>query len=519
MTPNAKPRLLWLLTLTALIALLLGVAAVSASQPPDWAAKVDGRLLAEARTTSEVEFLVLFGPHADLSGAADLPTKEARGQFVYDTLRRAAEASQADVWRILVGQGIAYRPYWITNMLWVRGDSALIRQLAQRPEVVALRPNPAVRLEQLGPAADVRSQASANDDVLWNLAMTNAPAVWALGYEGQGIVVGGQDTGYAWTHPALMPHYRGWDGQTADHNYNWHDAIHEESPDSPAANPCGLDSPEPCDDNGHGTHTMGTMVGDDGQGTRTGMAPQAKWIGCRNMESNIGTPATYTECYEWFIAPYPIGGDPFTDGDPAKAPDVINNSWSCPTQEGCSADTLEDVVNAVRAAGIVTVHSAGNTGPGCETVAAPAALYDASFTVGALDSDKDIAGFSSRGPANGDLLKPDVVAPGVSIESTYPPDGYATLSGTSMAAPHVAGMVALLLSADPSLRGDVDAIEGRITATAAAIFSSQGCGNDTDDSVPNNVFGWGLIDTEAAVAWVAPESYTIFTPFGVLSAP
>ncbi len=152
--------------------------------------------------------------------------------------------------------------------------------------------------------------------------------MWAAGYTGQGAVIGGQDTGYDWDHPALKNQYRGWNGASADHDYNWHDAIHV------TGSICGANSPEPCDDDDHGTHTMGTMVGDDGLGNQIGMAPGARWIGCRNMNDGVGTPATYTECYEWFIAPYPVGGTP-DQGDPSKAPDVINNSWGCPPSEGC----------------------------------------------------------------------------------------------------------------------------------------------------------------------------------------
>jgi subtilisin family serine protease len=245
---------------------------------------------------------------------------------------------------------------------------------------------------------------------------------------------------------------------------------------------------------------MGTMVGETAT-QQIGMAPGARWIGCRNMEQGWGTPATYTECYEWFIAPYPIGGNPMTDGDPARAPHVINNSWSCLEVEGCTADdVLLAVVEAVRAAGIVTVHSAGNTGSNCGSVENPAAIYDASFTVGATNEEDNIAGFSSRGPVLADgsaRRKPDIVAPGTGVESSYP-GGYASLSGTSMAAPHVAGLVALLISAEPSLAGDVDALETAITQTALHLTSDEGCGGDTPTSVPNNVYGWGRIDALAA---------------------
>ena len=150
----------------------------------------------------------------------------------------------------------------------------------------------------------------------------------APGYTGQGAVIAGQDTGYQWDHPALKDQYRGWNGSAADHNYNWHDAIHA------TGSSCGADSPCPCDDNDHGTHTMGTMVGDDGGANQIGMAPGARWIGCRNMNAGVGTPTTYIECFEWFIAPTDLAGQ---NPNPAMAPDVINNSWGCPESEGCSA--------------------------------------------------------------------------------------------------------------------------------------------------------------------------------------
>ena len=267
-------------------------------------------------------------------------------------------------------------------------------------------------------------------------------------------------------------------------------------------NPCGFDSVQPCDDGTHGTHTMGTMVGDDGLENQVGMAPNAEWIGCRNMEQGVGTPATYAECYEWFIAPYPPGGDPFSDGDPARAPHVISNSWTCPPSEGCTdPNVLRTVVNNVRAAGIVTVHAAGNSGSSCSTISTPAAIYDASFTVAATDSSDMIASFSSRGPVvlgDNTPAKPDISAPGVSVRSTIPGGGYSYKSGTSMATPHVAGLVALLIAAQPELAGDVDAIEAVIKETAVARYSSEGCGGDSPTSLPNHTYGSGRIDAYAA---------------------
>jgi subtilisin family serine protease len=355
--------------------------------------------------------------------------------------------------------------------------------------------------------------------VEWNISHIRADLAWSAGFTGQGVVIGGQDTGYDWDHPALINQYRGWDGSTANHNYNWHDAIDVSNAS------CLGNSPEPCDDYSHGTHTMGTMVGNDlapsvdgwpgAAANAVGVAPGAQWIGCRNMNNGNGTPASYTECYEWFVAPYPLGStNPMTDGDPSKAPHVINNSWSCPPEEGCSPDILEAVVNTVRAAGIVTVHSAGNSGPGCGTVNNPAATYPASFTVAATDSNDNIASFSSRGPSTFDGgLKPDISAPGVGIRSTLRNGVYGNNSGTSMAAPHVAGLVALLISANPTLAGDVDAIETILRETAVPLTTSQGCGGDGPTDVPNHVFGYGRIDALALILQQFPLK--LYLPFSV----
>src|SRR5947208_9318194 len=242
----------------------------------------------------------------------------------------------------------------------------------------------------------------------------------------------------------------------ADHNYNWHDSIHDG-----ASNPCGFDSPFPCDDFFHGSHTTGTAIGDDGMGNQIGMAPGAKWIGCRNMNQGVGTPARYIECMEFFLAPYPIGGDP-SQGHPTKAPDITINSWGCPTSEGCSVNTLQSAVEAQAAAGIMMVVAAGNSGSLCSTVTDPPSFYAASYTAGALNTGTDtIAFFSSRGPVTIDgsnRIKPDIAAPGTGTRSASntSDNAYTFASGTSMATPHIAGAMGLLWCALPSLRHQID---------------------------------------------------------------
>ncbi|HEY4723741.1 MAG TPA: S8 family serine peptidase, partial [Anaerolineae bacterium] len=244
---------------------------------------------------------------------------------------------------------------------------------------------------------------------------------------------------------------------------------------------------------------MGTVAGDDGGSNQVGMAPGAKWIGCRNMNVGVGQPSTYLECFEFFLAPYPVTGT-VAMGDPSKAPDVTINSWSCPASEGCSWNTLQAAVEAQRAAGIMTVVAATNSGPSCSTIQDPPSLYDAAYTVGALNTGTDgIAGFSSLGPVIADgsnRRKPDIAAPGSNVRSSERGNTYGSMSGTSMATPNVAGAVALLWSARPSLKNQITATE-EILNNSAVHIATTAC---SSSGWPNNVYGYGRLDVKAAVA-------------------
>ncbi|MBN2548756.1 MAG: S8 family serine peptidase [Anaerolineales bacterium] len=475
------------------LTLLLALSAHAApSQAASWQAKVDPGVLASA-ALAETEYLIFLEQQADLSAAAQIADKARKGQYVYTQLSQLAERTQPPILAELQSQGIQHRSYWIANLIWARSSLSALQSIASRPDVAHIYANPWVQLDT--PEKDAAPTAPHPTAVEWNINKVGAPLVWAAGYTGQGAVVGGQDTGYDWDHPALLNQYRGWDGVAADHNYSWHDAIHENNPNTPAGNPCGFDSAVPCDDHGHGTHTMGTMVGDDGGLNQVGMAPEAQWVGCRNMEQGWGKPITYIECYQWFAAPTDLNnGNPRPD----LAPHVINNSWGCPASEGCTdPQVMLLVVENVRAAGILTVHSAGNSGPTCGSVRDPAAIYDASFTVGNTTSADTIASNSSRGPVTVDgsnRPKPDISAPGSSIRSSYPGGSYTYMSGTSMAGPHVAGLAALLISAQPTLSGQVNQLEALIQQTALPLTTTESCGGVPGTQIPNNTFGWGRID-------------------------
>jgi len=486
--------------LVLVIVLSLGLVPGLAGAEPPLRAAVHPLVWETLDAEGEAQVLVILRAQADLSGAEALPTKEARGRYVYEALRAVAEATQPALLADLDTRGIEYRAFYLVNMVQIRADRALVEALAARADIARIEPNPWVRGipdEPLIAAPDAPLAAEPN------LVRVNADDVWALGYTGQGVVVAGNDTGIDWEHPALVNHYRDQQPGYGRHDFNWHDAIHS------GGGSCGADSPEPCDDYGHGTHTIGTVVGDDGGNNQVGMAPGAEWIGCRNMDVGNGSPATYIECFEFFLAPYPLSGTP-AQGNPALAPDVINNSWSCPPSEGCSADTLEAAVEALRQAGITVVVSAGNTGSSCASLTTPPAIYQQSLSVAAFDHDTDqIASFSARGPVTygGETYrKPEIAAPGVGVRSSVPGGGYGSSSGTSMAAPHVSGAIALLLSAAPGYKGQVDALELALTGTAEPKTTSQGCGGDGPGDVPNNVWGWGILDTLAAVEWLTSGS-------------
>ena len=494
-TEVTTKRRIFLLLVAAALLLPSTVSGNPAKRPASSSLpKVSPWVLEATAGSGRAELLVVLAEQADLSRAHELPGKKERGRLVRDALWETAQRSQAPLRGWLEARKITYRSFYIVNVIHILdGDRALVEALAGRPDVARIEANPVVR-NTLAQATAVLAPAEAAG-VEWNVQKVHADDVWALGYTGQGIVVGGQDTGYDWQHPALKNQYRGWDGAGADHDYYWHDAIHS------GGGVCGADSPVPCDDHGHGTHTMGTLVGVEGEGNQIGVAPGARWIGCRNMDRGQGTPARYLECFEFFLAPYPVNSGP-ADGDADRAPDVTNNSWSCPPSEGCDWQTLQDAVEAHRAAGIMTVVAATNGGPACSSVSSPPAIYDASYSVGATYSNDTLIGFSSRGPVTVDgsgRLKPDISAPGDTIRSSLPGASYGYKSGTSMASPHVAGAVALLWSAVPDLANDMDATEGYLNQSALHVDSSE-C---SSSGVPNNLYGWGRVDIHDAVlaAW------------------
>jgi subtilisin family serine protease len=424
---------------------------------------------------------VILKDQADLSSVRQIQDIDERRTAAYQMLTKKANETQAELRNTFDRFGVKSTPYYLVNAMEVRGGALIRFYLSTRPEVDRVIPSPRLRPAAPSGALAGSGGQSAPTDVQWNVSMIGADKVWSeFGVRGEGIVVGQSDSGADVNHPELHDSYR---GNTEGDNYNWFDPWNYK--------------PSPYDDGGHGTHTLGTILGKNG----IGIAPGATWFACVNLNRNLGNPALYLDCMQFMLAPFPQGGDPLKDGDPTRAADVLNNSWGCPKLEGCDPNALLYAANHLRDAGIFVVVSTGNDGPNCSTVNAPLSLYDSVFSVGAIDQSRDVAFFSSRGPVTVDgsgRIKPDIAAPGVDVLSSVPGGGYAAESGTSMAGPHVVGAVALLWSAEPSLIGDIDRTEQLLIQSADPYNGSttDGC---FEGGVPNDAYGYGILDVYQAV--------------------
>lgn len=471
MRHNHKTR--WsTLVLLALLMFPLTSFAASRSKP---ITHLDARVLQDVAQGPST-FWVIMREQADLSGAYTITDWKTRGEYVVKQLQTVATNSQGQLLDQLRVVDAAPESFWIVNALKVTGDSATLKEIAARDDVAEIVPDVTFSIPTPLPG----KEEATIDTVEWGVNNIGAPLVWStFGVRGEGIVVANIDTGVQFNHPALVSQFRGNQGNGVfNFNYNWYDPAHI----------CGNPSLMPCDNNGHGTHTMGTMMGDDGAGNQIGVAPKAKWIAAKGCESNACTTSSLLSSGQWMLAPTDINNlNPRAD----LRPNIINNSWGNPNG---SDPFYRSIVQAWVAAGMFPTFANGNSGPGCNTVGAPAS-YPESYGVGSYTSSNTISTFSSRGPSPFGGAKPNITAPGENIRSSWNNGSYNLISGTSMAAPHVSGAVALLWSAVPALIGNINQTRAYLDQSATDV-SDLTCGGMASN---NNVWGEGRLNIFAAI--------------------
>jgi len=405
---------------------------------------------------------------------------------VVTALQEKARQTQAPIIADLesrLGQGVeGYQSYWIINAVFVTASEDALRELAARGDVDVAEVNlvPELIKPEIKPSGN--EKATRGIGIAPGIVAVGARRVWdELGIRGAGALIGSLDTGVDGNHPALSSRWR---GNHAPWNECWLDVL-------------GTNTQFPNDGNSHGTHTTGTMTGIAADDT-IGIAPASEWIATNAIDqgANDGFSQDILDCLEFFTDP---DGDPGTLDD---VPDVVQNSWG--VHEGFSGFVDCDsrwwaAIDACEAAGVMLCWSAGNEGSGSQTLRSPAdratTLYNC-FSVGSTQyySPYTISNFSSRGPAGPNCgpvenrTKPEIAAPGSDIYSSVPGGGYqGGWNGTSMSGPHVAGVVALMRSANPNV--DVITIKQVLMDTA----------NDLGLPGDDNSYGRGFLDAFEAV--------------------
>ena len=406
---------------------------------------------------------------------------ENHAALISQLQERKASADFSQMLTELAGHGAVrdITSYWIADVISFEVSPAYVNQILSHPDLYYLVEDKPLQLIE---PVTVKLSASGHTGAASAIDVTGVRELWNQGYTGHGRLVCSFDTGVEGDHPALVGNWLGTNGGTAEQS--WLD-------------PFG--TAFPTDGDGHGTHTMGIMVGRDGADT-IGVAFNANWISAAVVDRGQSLSKTLSD----IIAAFQWAADP--DGDPntvADLPDVVSNSWGIPTGLLAPCDeTFWQVIDNLEALGVVTIFACGNEGPDTRSIRNPADRGSGplnSFSVGAVDQnqpDLPIANFSSRGPSNCDdnIIKPELVGPGTAIRSSYSGGGYRVISGTSMAAPFVAGAVALLREYNP------DATVAEIKN--ALILSATDLGVVGED----NDYGWGFINVARALDYLpTPE--------------
>ncbi|MCU0494940.1 MAG: S8 family serine peptidase [Chloroflexaceae bacterium] len=481
----------WIGVLTLLAILALAVSTQAQMVPVASGSMVNGAAsawLVQAQPGATATFLVGVtddGTQAQVDRARGIVDKLQRRIEVNRLLRERADRNQAALQGFIQAQGLgseitAVQAYAAFNGFSITATQQAVNALRAWNRVSSIELDTPIQLD-VPMAGTQEAQVNA---VEWNINKIGADRVQTeLNINGAGITIGGLDSGVRSTHEALRDNYKCRGGSNTN---CWLDAISGQT--------------TPYDDNNHGTHTMGTSVGTNG----IGVAPGAQWIACKAFNAaGSGNQTDILECFDWFLAP---------GGSAANAPDVVNNSWG--SSNGSNTAYQQAVTNWVNA-GIYPAFSNGNSGPSCNTVGSPASYSNAVGT-GATDINDVIASFSSRGPSPFGPSKPDLSAPGVNVRSSVASSdtAYSSFNGTSMAAPHVTGLVAMLLQANPSLT--IDQLTANMKTNALGIAAT-GCNSS---GVPNNIYGSGRIRAyESVLAAQGGTPPPTPTPGPVLPTP
>ncbi|MBU1418522.1 MAG: S8 family serine peptidase [Proteobacteria bacterium] len=407
----------------------------------------------------EIDVLVFLADQVDLKQFRSLQRKDQRIS-INTTLRKKAEKSQKTIKQFLrKSNGRNIKPFWIVNGLAVTLQAGVIAEIARQPGVARVTLDGTVSL----PVATV---SSFTGNPTWNIDITDAWELWQQGYDGSGVVVAIMDTGVDLQHQDLKERWRGGSN-------SWYDPNGEH--------------PSPYDHDGHGTRTTGIILGGDAGGSAIGMAPGARWIGVKIFnDSGVASYSAIHLGFQWLLDP---DNDPQTD----DLPHLVNNSWGLDELLNQCFTEFEADIQALQASGIAVNFSAGNTGPNPASSISPA-NYPESFAVGGVDSDLNVADFSSRGPSacNGGLY-PAMAAPAVDIRTSDLTfgglfvDNYAVVSGTSFAVPHITGAMALLKNVRPWLTAE----DLQLVLTLSAV--------DLGISGTDHDSGYGLVNMAQAL--------------------
>jgi serine protease AprX len=433
---------------------------------PDLRARLEA-----APTAARHGVIVRFSGGVDVAAAVASGSRLPRNVWVA-ILRDAADKAQAPARSLLAGRGIGnVKTLWLVNAMALEAPAEVIRALAALPGVLSVGLDATVKAPEITRSSQPNGTRAVDaGTVEWNISRIGAPEVWDLGFTGAGIVVASLDTGVDAEHQDLSANYRGGTN-------SWYDPNGEHT--------------FPHDATGHGTQTMSILVGGHAGGTGIGVAPDALWIAAKIFDdAGDSQYSKIHEAYQWVLDP---DGNPGTD----DAADVVNNSWGFQNNVNQCLEEFRPDVQTLKAAGVSVVFSAGNSGANPSTSMSPA-NYPESFSVGATDFYSAIATFSARGPSTCDeTTYPNVTAPGFDIlaaDLTYGgvfPDSYAYVDGTSYAAPHVGGAMALLRQAFPS--ATPDNLEAALYKTA----------RDRGAAGADATFGFGIIDVAAAYDWIS----------------